>query len=84
MENPTSGDYIEVKKRKQMEIYNPLPESSAYITNKQYLTIQTTATSDEEGCLIPSERYNIKLPSKDLATLWQPKRPVYPMFSIKK
>jgi hypothetical protein len=84
MDNPSSGDYIEVKKRKQTALFASLPQSSDYIANKQYLTIQTTAIADEDGNLAKADRYSIQLPSYDLATVHHPPRNVYPMFSMKK
>lgn len=82
MDTPNSSDYIETKKRKQLPILCSPPESSAYIANKQYLTLQTTAVADDEGSLKPSERFQISLPKKDLATVFYGHNKPLRMFSI--
>lgn len=69
MDTPNSSDYIEIKKRKQMSIHCPLNNASNYTKNKQYLTIQTTPTCNEDGYLTASSnRFQIELPKQDLAT----------------
>lgn len=84
MENASSSDYLAVKKRKHLPVQCPPPDASAYTANKQYVTLQTTAVSDDQGCLQRSERFDVKLGSQDLATLLQPMRRTYPMFSFRK
>ena len=74
MDIPSSSDYLEIKKRKQMNIYNPEKNASSYTSNKQYVTIQTTASADEDGCIETPERYNVILPYYDLAVLYYPNR----------
>lgn len=69
MDIPCSSDYLEVKKRKHLPVFCPPPQSSAYTANKQYLALQTIPKVDEEGCLIDSDRFHVKLPYYDLALL---------------
>ena len=51
MENASSSDYIEVKKRKQMNICQPDRSASSYVSNKQYVVLQTTASVDHDELL---------------------------------
>jgi len=76
MTTPNSSDYMEIKKRKQLSVCNPSPTSSSYTANKQYLILQTTAVTNGDGCLQKSDRFQIYLPSNDLATLVQPDRTI--------
>jgi hypothetical protein len=82
MENASSSDYMEIKKRKQIIIVNPERSASSYTSNKQYVVLQTTASLDYDECLENSTRFNVSLPSTDLAILSFPSRRTYPMFSI--
>lgn len=84
MDIPSASDYVSVKKRKAMDVCNFPPNSGAYIANKQYLTLQTTAISDDEGKLVRSERFMVQLPSRDLATYTYWPKCVYPMFSLRR
>jgi hypothetical protein len=74
VETPTSSDYIEVKRRKQMDVCHPPPNSSEFTMNKQYLNLQTTVVYDGYGELIETDRFKIPLPSNDLATVCFPMR----------
>lgn len=82
MENASSSDYMEIKKRKQINIVNPERSASSYTSNKQYVVLQTTASLDYDKCLEKSTRFHVSLPSTDLAILSFPSRRTYPMFSI--
>ena len=83
MDTPSASDYLEVKKRKEYPVRNPERNASSYITNKQYLVLQTTASVDSDYKLEPSERFQIPLPRKDLATLSFPKQNTFPLFSFR-
>ena len=82
MENASSSDYMEVKKRKQMNICQPDRSASSYVSNKQYVVLQTTASVDHDELLEESQRFKVPLPVTDLAILSFPSRRTYPMFSI--
>lgn len=84
MEIPSTGDYIEVKKRKALNICNPQRNASAYVANKQYIVLQTTASVDYDDNLEQTKRFDVELPRQDLATLVYPQKRTYPMFSIRK
>ena len=83
MDTPSSSDYLEVKKRKEYPIENPERNASSYITNKQYLMLQTTASVDHDYLLEPSTRFQIPLPRNDLATIAFPNQKTFPMFSFR-
>ena len=83
MDTPSASDYLEVKKRKEYPVRNPERNASSYITNKQYLVLQTTASVDSDYKLEPSERFQIPLPRKDLATLSFPPKKTFPLFSFR-
>jgi hypothetical protein len=83
MDTPSASDYLEVKKRKEYPVRNPERNASSYITNKQYLVLQTTASVDSDYKLEPSERFQIPLPRKDLATLSFPQKNTFPLFSFR-
>jgi hypothetical protein len=80
MDTPSASDYLEVKKRKEYPVRNPERNASAYVANKQYLVLQTTASVDSDYRLEPSERFQIPLPRKDLATLSFPPKKLSPCF----
>lgn len=83
METPSSSDFLEVKKRKEYPIENPERNASSYITNKQYLILQKTASVDYDYVLEPSTRFQIPLPRNDLATIVFPNQRTFPMFSFR-
>ena len=82
MDNASSSDYMEIKKRKQMNIVNPDRSASSYTSNKQYVVLQTTASLNSDEFLEKSTRFDVSLPITDLAIISFPSRRTYPMFSI--
>ena len=83
MDTPSSSDYLDVKKRKEYPVENPERKASSYITNKQYLMLQTTTSVDHDYLLEPTTRFQIPLPRNDLATIAFPNQKTFPMFSFR-
>lgn len=62
METASASDYLEIKKRKQIDISKVERSASSHITNKQYFALKTTITMDQDGDLEPSKRFQVHLP----------------------
>tara|TARA_B110000503_G_scaffold142111_1_gene237859 strand:+ start:5901 stop:6227 length:327 start_codon:yes stop_codon:yes gene_type:complete len=60
--NATSGDYLEMKKRRALnDEFFPNRASSTYLANKQYTTVMFTASVDEDQLIQLPQRYDVKM-----------------------
>lgn len=73
MDTVSSSDYLAVKKRAELCDLYETPASGNYTQNKQYLTLQTTASIDEFGEKKSPDRFSKRLPFFDLAEV----KPIY-------
>jgi hypothetical protein len=60
--NATSGDYLEMKKRRALNAeFFPDRSSSNYLANKQYTNVMLTPSVDEDRLFQLPQRYDVKM-----------------------
>tara|TARA_A100001035_G_C27605994_1_gene418715 strand:+ start:417 stop:614 length:198 start_codon:yes stop_codon:yes gene_type:complete len=64
MDTPSTGDYIEIKKRKAIAVEDMSQSSSDHTTWKQYATLKNTNTYTNDLQREPVQRFQIRLPTE--------------------